>query len=135
MKILDEIARWMAVNSEGIYSTRPWKTFGDGPVANAPASTRGPRFNESSRRDFTADEVRFTTKGSTLYAFVMGWPEKQAVIKPLATTSKLSPPKIQNVELVGFQGKVKWEQGADGLTVQMPEQKPCEHAIALRIAV
>ena len=58
--MLDEITRWMAVNSEGIYATRPWKVLGDGPVATAPASGRGPRFNESGRKDFTAAEVRFT---------------------------------------------------------------------------
>ncbi len=32
-KILEEIAAWMVVNSEGIYGTRPWKIFGEGPVA------------------------------------------------------------------------------------------------------
>lgn len=135
LKILDEITRWMAINSEGIYSTRPWKTFGDGPVATAPPSGRGARFNEAGRRDFTAEEIRFTSKGGTLYAFVMGWPEKQAVIKPLATTSQLAPPKVRNVELLGFKGRVKWVQDENGLTVQMPEQKPCDHAIALKIAV
>src|SRR5664280_896793 len=44
LKILDEITRWMAVNSEGIYSTRPWKSFGDATVASTPpAAGRGPR--------------------------------------------------------------------------------------------
>jgi len=33
MVILDEITKWMAINSEGIHATRPWKIFGDGPVA------------------------------------------------------------------------------------------------------
>ncbi len=134
LKILDEIARWMAVNSEGIYATRPWKIFGDGPVASAPASGRGARFNEAGRRDFTAEEVRFTTKGNTVYAFVMGWPEKQTVIKPLATINTTAQTKVKHVELLGFKGKVKWTQDEKGLTVQMPEQKPCEHAIALKIA-
>jgi alpha-L-fucosidase len=135
LKILDEITRWMAVNSEGIYGTRPWKIFGDGPVASAPPSGRGARFNETGRRDFTADEVRFTTKGGTLYAFVMGWPEKQAVIKSLATDSSVAQVKVRNVELLGFKGKMQWTQDEKGLTVQMPGQKPCDHAIALKIAV
>jgi alpha-L-fucosidase len=134
LKILDEITRWMAVNSEGIYATRPWKIFGDGPVASAPPSGRGARFNEAGRRDLTAEEVRFTTKGNTLYAFVMGWPEKQAVIKPLATTSSVAQVKVRNVELLGFKGKLKWTQDEKGLAVQLPEQKPCDHAIALKIA-
>jgi alpha-L-fucosidase len=28
LKIIDGITRWMSVNSEAIYATRPWKTFG-----------------------------------------------------------------------------------------------------------
>jgi alpha-L-fucosidase len=134
LKILDEITRWMAVNSEGIYGTRPWKTFGDGPVASAPPSTgRGGGFNEQTRKDFTADEVRFTSKGNVLYAFAMGWPGQQAVIKPLAANSTVAQFKVANVELLGFKGKVKWSQDDKGLTVQMPAQKPCDHAIALKV--
>jgi len=134
LKILDEIARWMAVNSEGIYATRPWKIFGEGPVASAPpASGRGNAFNESARRDLTAAEVRFTTKGAALYAFVMGWPEKEAVVKALSTTSAGAPFKVRNVELLGFKGKVKWTQDEKGLTVELPPQKPSDHAIALKV--
>jgi len=48
MKILDEITRWMAVNGEGIYGTRPWKMFGDGPIATAPPS--GPALPGSTSR-------------------------------------------------------------------------------------
>jgi alpha-L-fucosidase len=81
----------------------------------------------------TAEEVRFTTKGDTLYAFVMGWPDKQAVIKPLATNSSLTPQKVKNVELLGYNDKLKWTQDDKGLTVQMPDRKPCDYAVAFRI--
>ena len=131
--VLDEISKWMAVNSEGIYGTRPWKIFGDGPIASAPISEQGTRFNESSRKDLTADEVRFTKKGDTLYAFVMGWPEKLTLIRPLATSSALVPPKISHVELLGYSGKLTWTQDEQGLTVVMPAEKPCDYAITLKI--
>ena len=131
--ILEEITKWMSINSEGIYGTRPWKTFGDGPVATMPTSGAGTRFNESDRKELTAEEVRFTTKGDTLYAFIMGWPEKEALIKPLATVSKFSPPKIKNVELLGYGGKVSWAQDEQGLTVVMPEVRPSDHAVTLKI--
>jgi hypothetical protein len=39
------------------------------------------------------------------------------------------------VELLGFQGKLQWWQDESGLKVAMPAEKPCEHAIALKIAV
>ena len=131
--ILDEITKWMAINSEGIYASRPWKIFGDGPVATAPQTGEGTRFNESSRKELTVDEVRFTTRGNTLYAFVMGWPEKLVLIKPLATSGPQSPPKISNVELLGYGDKVMWTQDEQGLTVVMPEKKPCDYAITLKI--
>ncbi len=136
MKILDEITRWMKVNSEGIYSTRPWKVFGDGPVASSPAPAAGARgagFNERNRKDFSAEEMRFTTRGKTIYTFIMGWPQKEAVVRPLATNSSVEKVKVKNVELLGFKGRVKWTQDEKGLTVQMPEQKPSDHAIALKI--
>ena len=131
--ILEEITKWMVINSEGIYATRPWKTFGDGPVATVVPASGGTRFNEAGRRDLTAEEVRFTMKGDTLYAFIMGWPDKLTLIKPLATTSSFESPKIQNVELLGYKDKVKWIQDEQGLTVVMPQYRPCDYAIALKI--
>jgi alpha-L-fucosidase len=132
LAVLDEITRWMAVNGEAIYATRPWKIFGDGPVASAPPSSRGVRFNESGRVDLTAEDVRFTSKGDTLYAFVMGWPAQRVTIKSLGKASRLAPGKIAHVELLGH-GRVKWSQDDEGLTAWMPERKPCDHVIALKI--
>jgi alpha-L-fucosidase len=80
----------------------------------------------------TAEDVRYTIKGKTLYAFVMGWPGAQAVIPSLATTAKQSVGKIQHVELLGA-GKMKFTQDETALTVQLPEKQPSEHAIAFKI--
>ena len=128
--VLEGITKWMAVNSEGIYATRPWKIFGDGPVAKTPP---GRGMNENSRKDMTAEDVRFTSKGKILYAFVMGVPDKEAVAPSLATNGPASPPKILNVELLGFKGKLRWTQDASALKVQLPVQKPCNHALTLKI--
>jgi alpha-L-fucosidase len=131
--ILDEITKWMAINSEGIHGSRPWKIFGDGPSATAPVPAEETRLNEAGRKDLTSADVRFTTKGDALYAFLMGWPERLALIKPLATSSPLSPPKIRNVELLGYNDRLTWIQDEQGLTVVMPDHKPCDYAITLKI--
>jgi alpha-L-fucosidase len=91
--------------------------------------------NERGRKDLTASDVRFTTKGSNLYAFVMGWPERDATMPSLGLGGKNSVPKFRNVELLGHSGKLKWTQDETALKVAMPEQKPSEHAITLRIAL
>jgi alpha-L-fucosidase len=121
----------MSVNSEGIHGTRPWKIFGESPATESASS--GTAFNESKRKDLTAADLRFTTRGETPYAFVMGWPEYQTVIKPLATNTALRVGKIQNVELLGFDGKLDWSQDSTGLKVMMPAQKPCDYAIVFKV--
>jgi alpha-L-fucosidase len=130
MAILEAITAWMAVNSEGIYATRPWKIFGAGPGTEIKPGNA--QFNEATRQDLTADDVRFTTKGSALYAFVMGAPGNQAVIPSLATGAKQGVGRIQNVELLGA-GKMKFTQDETALKVQLPERPPSDLAICLKI--
>src|ERR1035438_1175888 len=68
MNVLEGITAWMAVNSEGIYASRPWKIYGEGP--STMVKIEAGNFNEDKQKDLTAEDVRFTTRGSTLYAFV-----------------------------------------------------------------
>jgi len=132
LKVLSGITDWMAVNSEAIYATRPWKISGQsGPLA--PASQQV-SFNEDKRRALTAEDVRFTKKGAVLFAFVMGWPEKQAVIPQLSATSAHAPGKIENVELLGYSGKLKWTRDDSALKIALPDNQPSEHAVAFRIS-
>ncbi len=132
LAVVDEIAQWMAVNSEGIYGTRPWKILGDGPGINSAA---GGGMNERGRKDLTAADVRFTTKGGNLYAFVMGWPKTEASIPSLALGGANSVPKIQNVALLGHSGKLTFTQDEAGLKIRLPERQPSSHAVAFRIAL
>jgi len=131
LKVVEEITRWMAVNSEGIYGTRPWKVSGN--IAAPATGEMG--FNERNRKDLTAADVRFTTKGSTLYAFVMGWPEREAAIPTLALGGKLEVGKIRGVELLGHRGKLQYVQDERSLRITLPPEKPSHHAIAFKIVV
>lgn len=42
--------------------------------------------------------------------------------------------KVENVELLGQPCKVEWKHETQGLTVQSPFEKRCEHGYALKIA-
>jgi alpha-L-fucosidase len=132
LKIVAAITDWMAVNSEGIYGTRPWKIFGVGPGTQ---SAKKGAFNESARKDLTVEDVRFTTKGGALYAFVMGWPARSTLIKPLGTESPQAPGKIANVELLGYKGKLAWAQTEGGLQVTLPNEAPSKHAVTLKVTL
>jgi alpha-L-fucosidase len=65
----------------------------------------------------------------------MGWPGKEASVPSLALGGKYDVPKFHNVELLGHKGKLKWRQDATALTVELPEQKPSEYAVAFKIAL
>ena len=130
LQILDEITQWMAVNSEAIYDTRPWKTFGEGGLVK---EVPGVKYNEASLKDFGGGVTRFTTKGSTLYAFFMSWPGKEITVSQLGMGKPFVEGKIQSIRLLGAEGNPKWEHNAKGLVVQLPEDPPSQHAHVLKI--
>jgi alpha-L-fucosidase len=127
-QILAQMADWIAINGEGIYGTRPWLIHGEGPVR-----VKGGNFREDFA--YTAKDIRFTTKGdNTLYAFVMGWPaEGQVTIRSLAKLPGVTG-KITDVTLLGYSSQLKWTHNTNGLTIQLPAQKPCDFAVAFKIA-
>jgi alpha-L-fucosidase len=133
MKVLEGITSWMALNSEGIHATRPWKIYGAGPSTEVTVEQTG--FNENKQPDLTAQDVRFTTKGKILYAFVMGIPMGEFVIKPLGTHSPQQPGKILNVELLGYQIKLRWKQENQGLKIRMPLVKTSDIALAFKVTL
>ena len=120
--VLEGIAAWMETNQECIFGTRPWKVFGEGPAsAGTELSAQG--FNEGKGKPFTPEDVRFTVgKDGSLYAIVLGWPEKPLAIKALATGAAGS--KIAEVKLIGAAEPVQWEQSSDALSITPPQHQP-----------
>jgi alpha-L-fucosidase len=122
-KFLAEFGRWMSVHGEAIYGTRPFKIYGEG----APDVSGSHNFNETKARAFDASDIRFTTKGDVLYAFVLGWPADGKVsIKSLATNNATYPRKIGSVEMLGGHGRLEFRQEAEALTIKLPA-KPQDH--------
>jgi len=111
----------MDVNSEGIYETRPWKIFGEGPVAEASNPIRYQGFNEGRHRPYTVNDIRFVTKGDVLYAHVMAWPEDgKVIIRSLSEGNPLIQSEISSVEMIGTNAPVNFERTVEGLVVELP---------------
>jgi len=126
-QMLEELAKWNAIFGEAIFGTRPWLVYGE---SNIKVNSR--RSGEDFK--YNAKEIRFTTKGSTLYAFTLGWPEDRKItIRSLAKPVGSDINRIERISLLGYDGKLDWQQTAEGLTVTLPEQKVSEHTAALKI--
>ena len=137
IKFLKDMARWMAVNGDAIYSTRPWKIFGEGPAAHeTPEPGRHGGVADMRTKPFVPEDIRFTKSkdGRTLYAIFLAWPEDGKVtVKSLAKNSVYWPGEIGSVHLLGASGGLKFTRDDQGLHVTLPEKKPCEIAFALEI--
>jgi alpha-L-fucosidase len=138
LRILASITEWMSINHEAIFATRPWKINGEGPAMKVAIRSNGKEFdpNEGKKPDLTAEDIRFTTKGKTLYAFVQGWPTADLIIKSLATNSPQQPDKALDVLLLGRDTEpLHFIQDTTGLRVTLPSNPtPASNiGIALRI--
>ena len=122
LAIMKEFGAWMKVNSESIVKTRPWKVFGEGPIANADIKINAQGFNDGQYTNAGANEIRFTQTEKSLYVTALAWPENHTItVKSLAEGSDLYPTAIKSVELLGY-GKVKYERTKDALVVTLPEK-------------
>ena len=102
VQCLEGIAQWMAINGEAIFGTRPWKTYGEG-YREAKAGN----FNEGKGRPYTAADLRFTTKGNTLYVFFLAWPaDGKMVVKSLGSDQAGIRGDVTGRRAAGAAGKV-----------------------------
>jgi alpha-L-fucosidase len=132
---LEGMAAWMKVNGEGVFGSRPWKVYGEGPsTVEAPEAGQFGGARDVRGKPYTVEDIRFTTKGETLYAYLLA-PQaaEQAVIKSLATNSPHTGGQgVKDVTLLGG-SKLEWSQGEQGLGVKLPEKLPSGEAVGLRI--
>ena len=126
--ILLNVGNWMSYNSEAIYGTRPFTTFGEGPD-NAP----GGSFNENTT--YNGNDVRYTTKGKTLYAIVLGWRTTPLTMVSLSSTA-LGTNSIASVSMLGSSQTISWSQNSSGLTASFPTtQPPFTEAFVLKVVL
>ncbi len=132
LKILEEIAEWTPLNGEGIYGSRPWKIYGEGP-STSKNQPKGQFGGVSDTRPYESSDIRFTTKGETLFAFCMQAPTSNIRIQSLGKKSKISTQKIASVKMLGSAEKIKWNQEDEALAITKPSKLPNWQVIGFKI--
>ncbi len=128
--LLDGIAAWMDINKESIFDTRPWKVFGEGPVAETVNPMKEQGFNEGKTK-YTEKDIRYNQNGNILYATVMGVPTNDVSLKMLGKAKE--PAKIKSITVLGSKEKLSWKQYADSLVITKPKIIPNNNAIVFKI--
>jgi len=104
---LAEIGQWMSVNGDGIYSTRPFSTFGEG------------------------ENLRFTQSkdSSSLFVFALEWPGEVLSVQSVSVNPD------SEIVMLGTDDTLRWSQDETGLHIQVPRElrNVSRHAWAFRI--
>lgn len=109
MERLVELGAWLRMNGDAIYGTHPWNRA-EGETAEGIA-------------------VRFTEKGSELYATLLGQPKNGSV-----TLKGLAPKAGSEIHLLGQKGAVPWSQEGSDMKVTLPAALPGKYANVLQMA-
>lgn len=129
--VLREMGRWLKTNGEAVYGTRPWRVFGEGPTR-----VKAGTFQETENRGFTARDLRFTRKGSTIYVTTLGIPDNgEVVIRSFGSDLRLLLGEIECVEMIGFDSPIEWSRQPDACRIRVPDTIDAEHGLCFRVTV
>jgi alpha-L-fucosidase len=92
-------------------------------------------FGEEKVPDFTAQDIRFTSRWKTLYAVALDRPSAPDVlIKSLGTRNRLiGKGEIAHISLLGSDAKLSWQHDDEGLRISLPPENPGAFAYAFKI--
>jgi len=139
--ILEAIGDWLLVNGEGIYGTRPWHTFGEGPTPVA----AGP-FGDARRVPFTSAGFRITSRETVSDGVTTKVVYVFALVKPIGPTFRVAAlgsasthgsGSVTSVSLVTGKWRDKpplgFAQHAEALEITVPDHWPCDIVPCVRV--
>jgi alpha-L-fucosidase len=137
-KMLKEVGEWMRRNGEAVYGSHNWKILGEGEQINGKLKTLpgGKLGRRQADFKFNPEDFRFTVgKNGSLYAFCLTIPQAgtKLKIKSLGIDAKNMSKPVKSVKLIGYSGKLKWRQEADGLMISAPTKMPFSTSVVFKI--
>jgi len=133
VKTLEGIGEWTSANGEGIYGSRPWKIYGEGPSTTPERQEKGGFGGLKDLRKYEATDIRFTTKDGKLFVFLLQPPTEDIKVVALGNATKMEPRNISSITLLGSKEKVKWSRNNDELVITKPSKLPKWDVLAFKV--
>ena len=121
------VGRWLKVNGDAIYGTKPWVITHEGPTGVSIKGTEH-RSKHGFQLDVTSEDFWFTKKGNKLYVIGMVWPESGT-----ATVRSLNEYAFTEINLLGSEKKISWRKEAEAIEIDLPEIESKELGYALEL--
>jgi len=125
---IEGFGNWLKINGEGIYKSRPWLVYGEGPTVIKTARTG------ENTQEYQEGDYRFTQKDGVLYLYSLVRPTQDMLVKSLASGGILQD-EIESITTVGAAGDVQWSRSAEGLKILLPSSMPQQPVIAFKITL
>ena len=141
-----EMGKWLKVNGEAIYATKPWKICTESIRGKSVSLDWGrslqpgegtPEFDPSKADDTgdpnkgRLDRVCYTAKNKTLYAICLQWPGAELIL------SKPKPAPRTKITILGHKEPLKWNYKNGKLYIEvLPlsiNELPCLHAYTFKL--
>ncbi len=119
LHILQVLKDWMKDNDEAVHSTGLWRIAQEGPTRIEEG-----QFSDGKAREYTSGDIRFTCRGSNIYAMVMKCPQDGKVhIQSLREADASKLPLwhgiIRDVCILGLDTRVSWTRDENALHIDM----------------
>ena len=115
--IFETLHEWMATNGEAIYGTKPWRTFGENIDPDQKEEVIQAEFDDAVFNGFPQQripDVRYTTKGNTVYAIVRHTPGTEVLLRAFTPADK-----VRSVKCLYKGHKPQWTMSDKGLSVRL----------------
>ncbi|WP_342644538.1 alpha-L-fucosidase [Mucilaginibacter sp. CSA2-8R] len=137
-KMLKEVGVWMRRNGEAVYGSHAWVIPGEGEQVNGKLKMLpGGKLGKSQANfKFNEQDFRFTVgKNKSLYVLSMVVPKAGAkvTIQSLGADAKRLSQPVKSVSLLGYEGKLDWQQSGDALIVTCPASMPYATSVVFKV--